>query len=52
MQSSGSFIIEKCFNASNASLKKSIVSELLAVRNELLKTKHGPHIIRRLDVDG
>uniref|UniRef100_A0A5B7AFA3 Pumilio 23 n=1 Tax=Davidia involucrata TaxID=16924 RepID=A0A5B7AFA3_DAVIN len=49
---SGSFTVEKCFNVSNVSLKEAIVSELLAVQTELSKTKHGPLLLRKLDVDG
>lgn len=52
MHSSGSFIVEKCFIVSNLSMKEVIVSELSAVRNELSKTKHGPHLIRKLNVNG
>lgn len=49
---SGSFTVEKCFSTSNASIQESIVSELSAVRNELSKTRHGPHLMRKLDVEG
>ncbi|MED6204748.1 hypothetical protein PIB30_011720 [Stylosanthes scabra] len=49
--SSGAFVVEKCFTASNLSLRESIVSELLAVRSELSKTKQGSHLLRKLDVD-
>ncbi|KAL4306042.1 hypothetical protein HN51_039984 [Arachis hypogaea] len=49
--SSGAFVIEKCFTACNLSLRESIVSELLAVRSELSKTKQGSHLLRKLDVD-
>ncbi|XP_031387425.1 pumilio homolog 23 [Punica granatum] len=52
MHSSGSFIVEKCFTVSNLSMKETIVSELSAVSNELSKTKHGPHLTRKLDVNG
>ncbi|KAK4791638.1 hypothetical protein SAY86_032051 [Trapa natans] len=52
MHSSGSFIVEKCFTASNPSVKEIIVSELSSVRNELSKTKHGPHLLRKLNVYG
>jgi nucleolar protein 9 len=51
MRSSGSFTVEKCFNASNMSLREAIVSELVAVQSELSKTKQGPHLLRKLDVD-
>ncbi|XP_057980901.1 pumilio homolog 23 [Malania oleifera] len=52
MRSSGSFTVEKCFSVSNMSLREVIVTELLAVQNELSKTKQGPYLLRRLDVDG
>ena len=52
MHMSGSFTVEKCFGASNISLQEAIVSELSAVQSELSKTKQGPHLIRRLDVNG
>ena len=51
MHPSGSFTVEKCFTACNVSLRETIMHELLAVRTELSKTKHGPHLLRRLDVD-
>ncbi|XP_050285105.1 pumilio homolog 23 isoform X2 [Quercus robur] len=51
MQSSGSFTVEKCFTASNMSLREAIVSELVTVQSELSKTKQGPHLLRKLDVD-
>ncbi|KAK2969997.1 hypothetical protein RJ640_008337 [Escallonia rubra] len=49
---SGSFTVEKCFNVGNVSLREAIVSELLDVQTELSKTKQGPHLLRKLDVDG
>ncbi|XP_057505237.1 pumilio homolog 23 [Actinidia eriantha] len=49
---SGSFTVEKCFNASNVSQREAIVSELLPVQTELSKTKQGPPLLRKLDVDG
>lgn len=49
---SGSFTVERCFSASSLSLRETIASELSAVRNELSKTKQGPHLIRKLDIDG
>ncbi|GMQ07937.1 hypothetical protein CsSME_00051910 [Camellia sinensis var. sinensis] len=49
---SGSFTVEKCFVAGNLSLREAIVSELLEVQTELSKTKHGPVLLRKLDVDG
>ncbi|KAF6148851.1 hypothetical protein GIB67_014222 [Kingdonia uniflora] len=52
MLPSGSFTVEKCFTASNAVLKETIVSELLDIRSELSKTRQGPHLLRKLDVDG
>ncbi|OVA08286.1 Pumilio RNA-binding repeat [Macleaya cordata] len=52
MRPSGSFTVEKCFMVSNLSLRETITSELLAVRAELSKTKQGPHLLRKLDVDG
>ncbi|XP_065867815.1 pumilio homolog 23 [Euphorbia lathyris] len=51
MNSSGSFTIEKCFTACNLSLRESIASDLLAVQTELSKTKQGPYILRKLDID-
>lgn len=52
VHSSGSFTVEKCFNISSVSLREAIVSEMLAVQTELSKTKQGPHLLRRLDVEG
>ncbi|KAK1280740.1 hypothetical protein QJS04_geneDACA004824 [Acorus gramineus] len=52
MHPSGSFTVEKCFIASNVSLKEIIASEVLAMRPELYKMKHGPYILRKLDIDG
>lgn len=52
MHPSGSYTVEKCFGASNASLKETIASELLAIRAELSKTKQGPYLSRKLDIDG
>ncbi|KAK3157466.1 hypothetical protein QOZ80_2AG0122780 [Eleusine coracana subsp. coracana] len=51
MNPSGSFLVEKCFTASNFSHKEAIVVELLAVQSELSKTKHGYHLLRKLDVE-
>ncbi|XVF86992.1 hypothetical protein PTKIN_Ptkin18bG0084900 [Pterospermum kingtungense] len=51
MHPSGSFTVERCFDAGSLSLREAIASELLAVRNELSKTKQGPHLLRRLDID-
>lgn len=52
MQSSSSFTVEKCYNFSNMSLREAIVSELVALRSDLSKTKQGPHLLRKLDVEG
>ncbi|XP_027349858.1 pumilio homolog 23 [Abrus precatorius] len=52
LHSSGAFTIEKCFTASNLSLREAIVSEMLAVQSELSKTKQGSYLLRKLDVDG
>ncbi|XP_061356811.1 pumilio homolog 23 [Gastrolobium bilobum] len=52
LNSSGAFTIEKCFTACNLSLREAIVSEVLAVRSELSKTKQGSYLSRKLDVDG
>ncbi|GFP92496.1 pumilio homolog 23 [Phtheirospermum japonicum] len=49
---SGSFTVEKCFNASNLSLRETIVSELLPFQTELSKTKQGPYLLKKLDVAG
>ncbi|KAG7025929.1 Pumilio-like 23, partial [Cucurbita argyrosperma subsp. argyrosperma] len=52
MQSSSSFTVEKCYNSSNLSLREAIVSELAALQSDLSKTKQGPHLLRKLDVEG
>ncbi|KAK6911792.1 Pumilio RNA-binding repeat [Dillenia turbinata] len=49
---SGSFVVEKCFSSSNVPLREVIASELLTVQNELSKMKQGPHLLRRLDING
>ncbi|KAL6568341.1 hypothetical protein OROHE_004025 [Orobanche hederae] len=49
---SGSFTVEKCFSASNMSLRETIVSELLPLQTELSKTKQGPYLLKKLDVAG
>lgn len=49
---SGSFTVEKCFDVSSVALREVIVSEMLAVQAELSKTRQGPHLMRKLDVDG
>uniref|UniRef100_A0A453N2N9 PUM-HD domain-containing protein n=1 Tax=Aegilops tauschii subsp. strangulata TaxID=200361 RepID=A0A453N2N9_AEGTS len=51
MNPSGSFLVEKCFTASNFSHKEAIVSELLAMQNELSRTRHAIHLLKKLDVD-
>lgn len=51
MNPSGSFLVEKCFTASNFSHKEAIVAELLAVQSELCKTRHGFHLLKKLDVE-
>ncbi|KAL0414990.1 UNVERIFIED_CONTAM: Pumilio23 [Sesamum latifolium] len=48
---SGSFTVEKCFSVSNLSLRETIVSELLPVQTELSKTKQGPYLLKKLDVE-
>ncbi|KAI7737970.1 hypothetical protein M8C21_004932 [Ambrosia artemisiifolia] len=49
---SGSFTVEKCFDVSSVALREVIVSELSEVQAELSKTKQGPHLLRKFDVDG
>ncbi|XP_057794415.1 pumilio homolog 23 isoform X2 [Salvia miltiorrhiza] len=49
---SGAFTIEKCFNVSNMSMKETIVSELLPFQAELSKSKQGPYLLKKLDVEG
>ncbi|KAM0920979.1 hypothetical protein ACQ4PT_007197 [Festuca glaucescens] len=51
MNPSGSFLVEKCFAASNFSHKEAIVSELLAMQNELSRTRHAIYLLKKLDVD-
>ncbi|XVF27153.1 hypothetical protein REPUB_Repub14bG0082100 [Reevesia pubescens] len=51
MHPSGSFTVERCFNAGSLSLREAIASELLAVQAELSKTKQGPHLLRKFDID-
>ncbi|XP_049934410.1 pumilio homolog 23 isoform X2 [Nymphaea colorata] len=48
--SSGSFTVEKCFTCGSLSLKELIVSELSSVQIALSRTKHGPHVLKKLDV--
>ncbi|WOK98131.1 hypothetical protein Cni_G06841 [Canna indica] len=52
MGTASSFTVEKCFASSNMSLKENIAAELLAARAELSKTKHGPYLLKKLDIDG
>uniref|UniRef100_A0A803KQU6 Uncharacterized protein n=2 Tax=Chenopodium quinoa TaxID=63459 RepID=A0A803KQU6_CHEQI len=49
---SGSFTVEKCFNASDVPLREVIVSDMLGVQKELSRTRQGPLLLRNLDVDG
>ncbi|KAF3776392.1 Pumilio-like protein 23 [Nymphaea thermarum] len=48
--SSGSYTVEKCFTCGSLSLKELIVSELSSVQIALSRTKHGPHLLKKLDV--
>ncbi|KAM3232887.1 hypothetical protein P3L10_018246 [Capsicum annuum] len=48
----GSFTVENCFTASNLNLRETIVSEMLPLQAELSKTKQGPYLLRKLDIDG
>lgn len=52
MLSSSSFTVEKCFNSSNMSLREAIVSELVDLQSDLSKTKQGPYLLRKFDVEG
>ncbi|CAA0821179.1 Pumilio homolog 23 [Striga hermonthica] len=49
---SGSFIVDKCFDSSNFSMRETIVSELIPFQAELSKTKQGPYLLKKLDVSG
>ncbi|GER28355.1 pumilio 23, partial [Striga asiatica] len=49
---SGSFIVDKCFDTSNFSLRETIVSELVPFQAELSKTKQGPYLLKKIDVAG
>ncbi|XP_042010641.1 pumilio homolog 23-like isoform X1 [Salvia splendens] len=49
---SGTFTIEKCFNACNLSMKETIVTELLPFQAELSKSRQGPYLLKKLDVEG
>nr|5WZK_A Chain A, Pumilio homolog 23 [Arabidopsis thaliana] len=52
LHTSGSFTVEKCFDACNLTLREAIASELLDVKVDLSKTKQGPYLLRKLDIDG
>ncbi|XP_024006655.1 pumilio homolog 23 isoform X2 [Eutrema salsugineum] len=52
LHTSGSFTVEKCFDACNLSLREAIATELLDVKADLAKTKQGPFLLRKLDIDG
>lgn len=52
MHPSGSFTVEKCFTSSNIPMRETIASEVLNVQPELSKTKHGPYLLRKLDIEG
>jgi nucleolar protein 9 len=52
MNASSSFTVEKCFSASNISLKEAICGELLDIRPDLSKARHGFHLLKKLDIDG
>ncbi|KAG0469947.1 hypothetical protein HPP92_016045 [Vanilla planifolia] len=52
LQPSGSFTVEKSFTASNNDMRVTIASELVEVRTELSKIKHGPYLLRKLDIEG
>ncbi|KAJ0744968.1 putative nucleolar protein [Helianthus annuus] len=49
---SGAFTVDKCFDVSSVALRETIVSEMLEVQAELSKTKQGPHLLRKFDLDG
>ncbi|KAK9150888.1 hypothetical protein Syun_009197 [Stephania yunnanensis] len=51
MHPSGSFLVEKCFSSSNLPLKETIAAELSVVRSEISKTKQGPYLLRKLDIE-
>ncbi|KAJ0241043.1 Pumilio 23 [Hirschfeldia incana] len=51
LHASGSFIVEKCFDACNVALREVIAAELLDVKADLSKTKQG-FLLRKLDIDG
>ncbi|CAH8359410.1 unnamed protein product [Eruca vesicaria subsp. sativa] len=52
LHTSGSFTVEKCFDACNVALREVIATELLEVKADLSKTKQGPYLLRKLDIDG
>ncbi|CAH2066912.1 unnamed protein product [Thlaspi arvense] len=52
LHTSGSFTVEKCFDACNLTLKEAIAAELLDVKADLSKAKQGPFLLRKLDIDG
>ncbi|EOA33684.1 hypothetical protein CARUB_v10019867mg [Capsella rubella] len=52
LHTSGSFTVEKCFDACNLTLREAIATELLDVKVDLSKTKQGPYLLRKLDIDG
>lgn len=51
MHPSGSFTVEKCFTASNISMRETVAAEVLNVQPKLSKTKHGPYLLRKLDIE-
>ncbi|KAJ0987455.1 hypothetical protein J5N97_005811 [Dioscorea zingiberensis] len=51
MHRGSSFTVEKCFHASNINLKEAIAKELQNIQAELSKSKHGPHLLRNLEID-
>ncbi|KAL1214456.1 Pumilio-like protein 23 [Cardamine amara subsp. amara] len=52
LHTSGSFTVEKCFDACNLTLREAIATELLDVKVDLSKAKQGPFLLRKLDIDG
>ncbi|KAF8111247.1 hypothetical protein N665_0076s0234 [Sinapis alba] len=52
LHTSSSFTVEKCFDACNVALREAIATELLEVKADLSKTKQGPFLLRKLDIDG
>ncbi|MCO5573011.1 hypothetical protein L7F22_026775 [Adiantum nelumboides] len=51
-QMSSAFTLEKCFRVGTVDLKEAIVSELVPMQNDLAKSKHGPHYIKKFDLIG